>query len=116
MNEERERLIEIIDQACLTAKGVLGSMNGGLSAWIADKLIEAGVKPENRWIPVTERLPEADAFVLACVNGEYKTIKFLHAVMTAEYDDEGWSIEAFPEWRNLVVTHWMPLPESPEEV
>lgn len=40
---ERERIIEIIEQAQRDTNDTIGSMNGGSAAWYADKLIEAGV-------------------------------------------------------------------------
>lgn len=70
----------------------------------------------SRWIPVTERLPEVgEEFVLVCVNGRYHNIKFAGAAEIAMYDEDGWWIEAYPEWKNPRVTHWMPLPDAPKE-
>ena len=40
---ERERLIQILDDAKIKALGTLGSMNEGFGAWYADRLLEAGV-------------------------------------------------------------------------
>jgi hypothetical protein len=69
-----------------------------------------------RWIPVTERLPEVgEEFVLVFVNGRYHNIKFAGAAEIAMYDEDGWWIEAYPEWKNPRVTHWMPLPDVPKE-
>ena len=69
-----------------------------------------------RWIPVTERLPEVgEEFVLVCVNGRHHNIKFAGAAEIAMYDEDGWWIEAYPEWKNPRVTHWMPLPDAPKE-
>ncbi len=42
---ERERLIAIIEKAQAEAADTIGSMNGGMAAWYADKLLEAGVAP-----------------------------------------------------------------------
>lgn len=42
---DRERLIEIIEQARREAVGTIGSMNNGFATWYADKLMEAGVTP-----------------------------------------------------------------------
>lgn len=73
-------------------------------------------KEAERWIPVTERLPEVgEEFVLVCVNGRYHNIKFAGAAEIAMYDEDGWWIEAYPEWKNPRVTHWMPLPDAPKE-
>lgn len=40
---ERERLIAILEKARMEAGDTMGSMNGGMAAWYADKLLEAGV-------------------------------------------------------------------------
>lgn len=71
---------------------------------------------ERRWIPVTERLPEYDARVLAFdMRAKNKYI----GIWTREkdpddgndcwFDSAGWWY-AFDE-----ITHWMPLPEPPKE-
>ena len=51
-------------------------------------------EPEQRWIPVTERLPEDGKYVLAyCIDDDFMTVEARH------------KFEAFQ------ITHWMPLPE-----
>ena len=67
-----------------------------------------------KWIPVSERLPEAYNLVLAlCRSGK---------IFVGEYVDLGWRTL----WRiktardstkeiTQIVTHWMPLPEPPKE-
>lgn len=67
-----------------------------------------------RWIPVAERLPEKEEFVLVVVNGRWHNIKFVNAAQIAMYDEDGWWIEAYPEWKNPKVSHWMSLPSAPE--
>ena len=67
-----------------------------------------------RWIPVAERLPDKEEFVLVVVNGRWHNIKFVNAAQIAMYDEDGWWIEAYPEWKNPKVSHWMPLPSAPE--
>ena len=75
---------------------------------------------QQRWIPVSERLPEDEddgETVLAIVSGKpHKNITLCHALMTAGYfPGEGWVVNEYPEWENPTITHWMPLPEPPEE-
>lgn len=98
----RERLIAIIEKAQEEAADTIGSMNGGFAAWYADKLIEAGVLfDERRWIPVTERMPDRDAVVLAYfpeMDGTECRIQV----------QKGWSVAKF-------CSHWMPLPDAPGE-
>lgn len=70
------------------------------------------IKAERRWIPVTERLPEGDNQVLAIVSGRWKNITFDHSYELANWNsDEGWIMDAWPEFENPDVSHWMPLPE-----
>jgi hypothetical protein len=61
-------------------------------------------RPAQGWIPVSERLPEDGADVLAWCGW----------AITSRYDDENyWRTE---DGRNpiFMVTHWMPLPTPPE--
>ena len=71
---------------------------------------------ERRRIPVTERLPGNDDFVLVIVCGKAGCITLENATELAQFSmDEGWILEMWPEWEDPKVTHWMPLPEPPEE-
>ena len=64
------------------------------------------------WIPVEEKLPEDDDFVLATVTGIYNVLTFSEAIQLASYcKDDGWFIEGYPEWENPNVSAWRPLPE-----
>ena len=72
------------------------------------------------WIPVSERLPDDEKdgeTVLAVVSGKpHENITLCYALMTAGYfPGEGWVVNEYPEWENPTITHWMPLPELPEE-
>lgn len=69
------------------------------------------------WIPVEERMPEDEQPVLAVVSGQpEKNILFDHAIELAEFSRaEGWILEILPEWENPKVSHWIPVPELPEE-
>lgn len=68
-------------------------------------------KEAERWIPVTERLPEAKVDVLAVMH--YKDGR------TAV--NQGWYSALNEQWYigvagiHAPVTHWMPLPDAPEE-
>jgi hypothetical protein len=64
-----------------------------------------------RWIPVTERLPEARVDVLVATpkrGGENR-------VRVGWYSDvtESWHVGVFDTQEK--VTHWMPLPDAPKE-
>nr|DAG65479.1 MAG TPA: Protein of unknown function (DUF551) [Caudoviricetes sp.] len=64
---------------------------------------------EMRWIPVTERLPEAFAPVIVCRDGEAGERR-----VEQGHKDVGdwWKVYGT---RTKRVTHWMPLPEAPKE-
>lgn len=71
---------------------------------------DTGLTPEQvanqRWIPVSERLPESEVRVL--------TIRADGAIeIECIFADVEW---AFGNGPMDEVTHWMPLPESPKEI
>ena len=67
------------------------------------------LKVLNRWIPVTERLPERRQFVLVtdCLN---KYIAY-----TADTTDDVCFYSQKGGWLLDSITHWMELPEPPKE-
>ena len=72
---------------------------------------------ERRWIPVTERLPElqswgASEVVLGLIKSEnVPSLNKLHNLTLCVYCVNGiWSMPG----RYVAITHWMPLPETPE--
>lgn len=56
----------------------------------------------DRWIPVSERMPENDVSVLT-FDGMYKRV---HHAMYGHWQC----------WEPEKITHWMPLPAGPQEV
>lgn len=75
---------------------------------IADHLIANGVTIQ-RWIPVTERLPEDDKRrVLAVCIGDYP-------IGYPKIDTDRYVRGHWVRYGNDV-TYWMPLPKSPKEV
>lgn len=66
-----------------------------------------GAEPETqRWIPVTERLPEKDGPYLVSGNSEIWICEFIHIGIL-----KGWSNPA----NRPRVKAWMPLPEPPKD-
>ena len=69
-----------------------------------------------KWIPVTERLPEEEGWYLVYTtpNRDHKSInKAMFCKGYAWGNFEPYWRGAGGHWAN--VTHWMPLPEQPEE-
>jgi hypothetical protein len=60
-----------------------------------------------RWIPCSERMPERPGDYQVCTKNEYYGTK---NVAKRYFNGDCWS----GRWTNI--THWMPLPEPPEEV
>jgi len=69
-----------------------------------------------RWIPCGERMPDSQRDVLVIASGKVGNIRLENSVEIGNFiRDEGWILEMWPEWEDPNVTHWMPLPEQPEE-
>ena len=106
----REKLVELLEEAKLLARGTIGSMNRGFGGWYADYLVAHGVTVQE-WISVSERLPEDEGKFLVCGNRG--------GIYTAEFRKFG---GVYPHWHKLnskshycAPTHWMPLPPTPKE-
>ena len=67
-----------------------------------------------RWIPVSERLPEKSQQVLGALKsstGNYNLSR-INRVTACDHD---WEADGFEISNCWTVTHWMPLPEPPQE-
>lgn len=73
---------------------------------IADHLIANGVTVQ-KWIPVTERLPEQYEAVIGWTGNTMGEVQLSHGDEFIWVDDDGWNNTA-------PVTHWMPFPEPPK--
>ena len=68
------------------------------------------LREKQRWIPVTERLPERDVQVL----GWYKDNPFSqYRPEVVAWNGNGW-VFVYAHRYVTNVTHWMPLPDAPE--
>lgn len=90
------------------AKKILSSMLTDNAAECACNLVDcvfpADVEPVHRWIPCSERMPEHSGRYLCYCNGEVRILKYWRTQQEFQYGG-----------RKRNVTHWMPLPEPPEE-
>ena len=111
MPNTREKLIELLNsQKCPWLAGNV-ECHTNCNNCMADHLIAKGVtfaKDNNvpsKWIPVTERLPDAWVDVLSCDRNKNLTVDCV--------DKNG---KWYSEYTDLEeVTHWMPLPEAPKD-
>lgn len=67
----------------------------------------AELRESNRWIPVSERLPEWSERVLIRMSNYYTVIASYFSIPNYWKNDSGATV--------LNVTHWMPLPPMPAE-
>lgn len=98
MDNLREKLIDLAsDQADFLPWDIIEN--------IADHLIANGVTVQ-RWIPVSERLPEENKQVLVCLSSKVTVVAYLR--------ENIWYVA----WNRAVlnnITRWTPLPEPPKE-
>lgn len=78
-------------------------------AYLINVMPSADVEPVRRWIPCSERLPGTNGKAVSCL----VYVPSFGAVDIADYhpDVDEWTFMGLP----VTVTHWMPLPEPPEE-
>ena len=96
------------------AQGYKGAVYG--KTWLAYAYQPAHID-RCVWVSVNERMPDEDQGVIVIASGKPReNITLDRAFELAEWSEsDGWILACWPEWENPVVTHWMPLPEPPEE-
>ena len=107
-----ERAIEILSPENLTDRTP--------AEWVQAHRMACQALALLRWIPVTERKPEPDEeLVLVVCTARISAHHFFRdAIQLAEYDETSneWVLEGWPEAEDVKVSHWMPLPELPDEL
>ena len=73
----------------------------------------AELEEAQRWIPVSERLPEDGEHVLAAYVDTMLTAAYYRHHIAFGGVDNWWDIGE--GWHTGNPTHWMPLPKSPKE-
>ena len=101
---EREKLLNLI----IAAKRH-DPETGSFTEWLTDYLLANGVTIQ-KWIPVTERLPQEFVSVLVCIPSENP----LPTVKEAYLANGAWATKMAIFFMEEV-TYWMPLPEPPKE-
>nr|DAE15022.1 MAG TPA: Protein of unknown function (DUF551) [Siphoviridae sp. cty3u30] len=76
----------------------------------------AVLQEREKWVPVTERLPDTEKqdYVLVCVTEKCSKIEYQNAVVMAFVSEEGF-VDVEMDYLLQGVTHWRPLPDGPEE-
>ena len=106
MPNTREKLIELLGDV---------QYLGGLEEKVADHLIANGVTIQ-KWIPVTERLPELETYTYSVdvLFRDYKEgIHVGYVCLETGTWREKYSRDQYAAHK---VTHWMPLPEPPMDL
>ena len=67
----------------------------------------AELEAAQRWIPISERLPEPYTRVLACIKSGYMEVDYMYSEPIVDVGSAD-----FNSLDN--VSHWMPLPQPPE--
>lgn len=75
----------------------------------------------DRWIPVSERMPEDDDFVYIWPRPDFGIELHVGQYCERSHKGGGWYAQVYEqnygiEWHPITVTHWMPLPAAPQEV
>lgn len=85
-------------------------------------MAEAGNSPviQDGWVACCERMPENDDFVYIWPRKDFGVE--LHVAQYGKFDkrDVGWYAQVYEqnygiEYHPITVTHWMPLPEGPQQ-
>ena len=74
-----------------------------------------------RWVPVSERMPDDDDFVYIWPRPDFGVELHVGQYCECSPKGDGWYAQVYEqnygiEWYPITVTHWMPLPAAPQEV
>ena len=120
----KEKLMEILGEFLLWPSKMKNVwMPQGIEK-LADHLISHGVTVQE-WISVNDRLPDDEQEVLVIAHGwdgrlvyvgRHKRVEAQKSWLTGITNKPSeWSLWGWSYLKEPMVTHWMPLPEPPEE-
>ena len=106
----REKLVELLKNAKAAMKSENLSCDIARNMFVVDFMMANGVTVQE-WISVKDELPEAGGYVV-CIAKRNPFSRFMP--MVARIEKNGW-VNPITEQYISEVTHWMLLPEPPEE-
>lgn len=111
MNDLARMLIECAGaKRCSECEGY-PNCGGVLNLMLAAAREIGQLKEKTTWKPA-DQPPKEEEYVLVKVSGKYENIDMQGAVtIGAYYGENGWELEAWPEWEEPGVTAWMELPD-----
>lgn len=89
------------------AYGIVDLIDGNDNGHVVTEFHEDDFPQKRRWISVRDELPPDEEEVLVCTMAKNGV---------RNIDKGYWAIDHFIHRGRSQVTHWMPLPELPEEV
>jgi len=109
-----QQAIAYFEDAIRESDEIIADCSSDLQAELTEQknyfVVALDVMRANRWVPVSERLPEYGDTVLAFIKHNYNDTDEWRAYRVYEYTDY---------WRTMgnlcEVIAWMPLPEAPKE-
>ena len=105
---DRQTIINLLTSRVETLRGTYGDLGGAASG--VRKLIQTlpSAEPEQKWIPVSERLPEDENEVIVTVCDKSRCVPdYYSAIGIYSTHLNCWIIDMVSE--NVIA--WMPLPE-----
>ena len=104
----REKLVELLGRCAIEESITIEPI---AESRLVDFLVNHGVTVQE-WISVEDELPEVGGYVV-CIAKRNPFSRFMP--MVARIEKNGW-VNPMTEQYISEVTHWMPMPELPEEV
>lgn len=111
MNMSIDRAIEILEPANIGPHSP--------TEWVSAHRMACQALALLRWKDAARQKPDPDEFVLVvCSASLGRGFGYDNELAIAEYDEtkDAWILEDWPEAADVRVSHWMRLPELPDEL